>query len=226
DSQRLAGAAGKLLEHAKTEFAGGMIHRVGTGGLVPAIYASGQLPVKNYTTNIFPQFEALSGQTMRAEMEIKPHPCWACGVAHVKMVKVLKGPYAGFEGEEPEYEGLAAWGSQIGNTDQGAAVMLSNLTDRLGLDLNESSWTVGWLIECYEKGIVTRADVDGLDMTWGNTEAVKAVLIKIATREGCGDWLAAGVMRAAAHVRGQAPDLGVSTLKGPSPRSHDHRGPR
>ncbi|MCP4519061.1 MAG: hypothetical protein GY824_28010, partial [Delftia sp.] len=92
--------------------------------------------------------------------------------------------------------------------------------------LNESSWTVGWLIECYEKGIVTQADVDGLDMTWGNAEAVKALLNKIATREGCGDWLAEGVMRASAHVGGQAPDLGVYTLKGASPRSHDHRGAR
>lgn len=226
DAERLSEAAAQLLEHAKTKFAGGLIHQVGTGGLVPGVYASGQLPVKNYTTNIFPQYEAVSGQTLRASLEIRSHPCWACGVAHVKMVKVLEGPYAGFEGEEPEYEGLAGWGPQIGNADLGAAVVLSNLTDRLGLDLNESSWTVGWVMECYERGILGRSDLDGLDMTWGNVQAVEALLHKIARREGCGDWLAEGVMRASAQIGGEAPNLGVYTLKGASPRSHDHRGAR
>ena len=55
-------------------------------------------------------------------------------------MKVTEGPYAGYEGEEPEYEGMAAWGPVIGNTDPGAMVMLSNLTDRLGLDVNEAGW--------------------------------------------------------------------------------------
>jgi aldehyde:ferredoxin oxidoreductase len=223
DAERLADAAARLLRHATTEFAGGLIHEVGTGGLVPGVYASGQLPVKNYTTNIFPEYEAVSGQTLRASLEIRSHPCWACGVAHVKMVKVTEGPYAGFEGEEPEYEALAGWGPQIGNADLGAVVMLSNLSDRLGLDLNEASWTVGWVMECYERDILGRVDLDGLDMTWGNVPAVEALLHKIARREGCGDWLAEGVMRASAHVGGEAPNLGVYTLKGASPRGHDHR---
>jgi aldehyde:ferredoxin oxidoreductase len=223
DPERLSVAAARLLEHATTQFAGGLIHEVGTGGLVPGVYASGQLPVKNYTTNIFPEYEAVSGQTLRADHEIRPHPCWACGVAHVKMVKVLSGPYAGFEGEEPEYEALAGWGPQIGNADLGAVVMLSNLSDRLGLDLNEASWTVGWVMECYERGILGRSDLDGLEMTWGNIPAVEALLHKIARREGCGDWLAEGVMRASAQVGGEAPNLGVYTLKGASPRGHDHR---
>lgn len=224
DAERLNGAAARMLEHATTKFAGGMVHRLGTGGLLPGIYATGQLPVRNYTTSLFPEYEAVSGQVMRSTMEIKTHPCWACGVAHVKMVKVLDGPYAGLEGEEPEYEGLAGWGPQIGNSDLGAVVMLSNLTDRLGLDLNESSWTTGWLMECYEKGIVTRESLDGLEMTWGNIPAVVALLNKIARREGCGDWLAEGVMRASPRLGDDAPAMAVYTLKGASPRSHDHRG--
>ncbi|MGD8902842.1 MAG: aldehyde ferredoxin oxidoreductase C-terminal domain-containing protein [Anaerolineae bacterium] len=223
DDERLSEAAARLLDHAKTEFAGGLIHQFGTGGLVPGVYASGQLPVRNYTTNVFPEYEAVSGQTLRAALEIRAHPCWTCGVAHVKMVKVLEGPYAGLEGEEPEYEALAGWGPQIGNSDLGAVVMLSNLTDRLGLDLNESSWTVGWVMECYDRGLLGRSDLDGLEMTWGNIPAVEALLHKIARREGCGDWLAEGVMRASAKLGGKAPELGVYTLKGASPRGHDHR---
>jgi len=223
DRERLAEAAARLLDHAKNKFAGGLFARYGTGGLIPGVYASGQLPVKNYTTNVFEEADALSGQNLRARHQITPHPCWTCGVAHVKMVKVMEGPYAGVEGEEPEYEGLAGWGSQIGNSDVGAVVMLSNLSDRLGLDLNEASWTVGWVMECYEKGILTQADLDGLSPTWGNIPVVEALLHKIARREGCGSWLAEGVMRAAAHVGGEAPKLGIYTLKGASPRGHDHR---
>jgi aldehyde:ferredoxin oxidoreductase len=78
-------------------------------------------------------------------------------------------------------------------------------------------------MECYEKGLVGRADLDGLDLTWGNVPSVEALLHKIARREGCGDWLAEGVMRASARLGGEAPALGVYTLKGASPRSHDHR---
>jgi aldehyde:ferredoxin oxidoreductase len=102
--------------------------------------------------------------------------------------------------------------------------MLSNLADRLGLDINESSWTISWLMECFEKGLIDEDDIDGIEPRWGDSEAVKALLKKIALREGCGDWLAEGVMRASQRLGGEAPNLGIYTLKGASPRSHDHRG--
>jgi aldehyde:ferredoxin oxidoreductase len=78
-------------------------------------------------------------------------------------------------------------------------------------------------MECCERGILERSDLDGLDMTWGNVPAVEELLHKIARREGCGSWLAEGVMRASARFGGEAPSLGVYTLKGASPRGHDHR---
>jgi len=224
DRDRLAEAAERLFQHASTKFAGGTVYKYGTGGLLPGIHATGMLPVKNYTTSVFPEYEKISGQYLRTHFDIHAHPCWACRVAHVKMVRVTEGPYAGYEGEEPEYECLAAWGSQIGNADPGAVVMLSNLTDRLGLDANESSWVAGWLMECREKGLLSPADLDGLDLAWGDVEGVARLLHKIAWREGCGDWLAEGVMRASQRLGGEAPNLGIYTLKGASPRSHDHRG--
>ncbi len=222
DSPRLSDADDRLFESASKSY-GGLLYRFGTGGSIPRVYASGALPIKNYTSNDFPQYEKISGEYMRTHFEISKHPCWACRVAHVKMVKVTEGPFAGVEGEEPEYECIAAWGPQIGNTDLGAVVMLSNLTDRLGMDVNECGWLVGWVMECYERGLFSRDDLDGLDMTWGNVGAVERLLYKIAKREGCGDWLAEGVMRASARTGGEAPNLGIYTLKGASPRGHDHR---
>jgi aldehyde:ferredoxin oxidoreductase len=92
------------------------------------------------------------------------------------------------------------------------------------MDCNEASWTVGWVMECYDKGLLSRADLDGLDLRWGNVEAVKALLGRMAGREGVGELLAQGVKRASESVGGGAADLAVYTHKGASPRSHDHRG--
>ena len=212
-----------LTEHAKGF---GTVYQWGSGGGFSAIYGVGSLPVKNYTTNIYPEHERMSGQYMRTHFEIRPMPCYMCRIAHVKEVTVTEGPYKGFVGEEPEYEQLAAWGPQIGNTDLGAVVMLTKEVDRLGMDCNEASWTIGWLMECYEKGVFSKKDFDGLDMNWGNVEAVKAMLNKIAKREGIGDLLAEGVMRASRKIGGEAADWAVYSLKGCTPRSHDHRGAR
>jgi aldehyde:ferredoxin oxidoreductase len=218
----------KKKNEAMFEFAKGFgtFYQWGTGGGFSALYGIGCLPVKNYTTNIFPEHERMNGQYMRTHFEIRPMPCYMCRIAHVKEVTVMEGPYKGFVGEEPEYEQLAAWGPQIGNTDLGAVVMLTREVDRLGMDCNEASWTIGWVMECYEKGIFTKKDLDGLDLSWGNVEEVKILLNKIAKREGIGDPLSKGVMRASQKIGGEAADWAIYTLKGCSPRSHDHRGGR
>jgi len=223
DPERLKEKNNAMFQHAKTF---GPFYQWGTGGGFSALYGIGCLPVKNYTTDIFPEHEQMNGQYMRTHFQIRSKPCYQCRVAHVKEVTVTEGPYKGFVGEEPEYECLAAWGPQIGNTDLGAVVMLVREADRLGMDCNEASWTIGWVMECYEKGVFSKKDLDGLDMSWGNVEAVKAMLNKIARREGIGDLLAEGVMRASQKIGGEAAKWAVYTLKGCSPRSHDHRGGR
>jgi aldehyde:ferredoxin oxidoreductase len=150
--------------------------------------------------------------------------CWACPLHHVQHLKIKNGPYGSLEAKDPEYECTASWSSLIGNDDFEAAVMLSDLTDRLGMDSNEAGWTISFVIECFEKGLLTTNDTDGLKMTWGNVGAVKEMLLKMARREGFGDVLAEGVMRAAEKIGGEALNLGVYVKKGHSPRTHDARG--
>ncbi|HET6494429.1 MAG TPA: aldehyde ferredoxin oxidoreductase C-terminal domain-containing protein [Thermoleophilia bacterium] len=220
DGERLKVANLAMFEHAKGF---GHVYQWGTGGGFSAVHEGGRLPVRNYTTSIFPEHERMNGQYMRAHFETRSMPCYKCRFAHVKEVTVTEGPYEGFVGEEPEYEQLAAWGPQIGNTDLGAVVMLTREVDRLGMDCNEASWTVGWVMECYDKGLLSRADLDGLDLRWGNVEAVRDLLGRMAAREGVGELLADGVKRASESVGGEAADLAVYTHKGASPRSHDHR---
>jgi aldehyde:ferredoxin oxidoreductase len=214
--------ASALLQEAKT-IKGGQLYKWGTGGAFSTHAQAGSLPVRNYTTNVFREHEKMNAQYIRGHFEYKDKACWACGVVHTKFMKVTEGPYAGHEGKEPEYECMAAWGPLIGNTDPGAMVMLSDLNDRLGMDVNETGWVISWVMECYEKGILTREDLDGLDMHWGNVEAVKTMLEKISRREGIGDLLAEGVKRASEQIGGESTRLGVYVLKGSTPRGHDHR---
>jgi aldehyde:ferredoxin oxidoreductase len=222
DPEGLKKKNAELFEFAKTF---GTIYEWGSGGGFSSLYAMGALPVKNYTTNIYPEHEKMSGRYMRTHFKLRSVPCYQCRIAHVKEVTVTEGPYTGFVGEEPEYELLAAWGPQIGNTELGAVVMLTKEVDKLGMDCNEGSWVVGWAMECFAKGVFTKKETDGLDLTWGNVEAVKELLMRIARRQGyLGNLLADGVMRASKKVGGEAADWAIYGRKGTAPRGHDHRG--
>jgi aldehyde:ferredoxin oxidoreductase len=200
------------------------IFQFGTSRVYSGAEAGGWLPVKNYTTTRFPEHGNFMGEMYRQKHEMKRHLCFACRSFHCHLMKLTDGPYAGYEGEEPEYEQWSAFGSAIGNTDPGGAMVLSNEVDRLGMDCNEMGWVIGWVMECYEKELLNRDDVDGLQMNWGNIEAARQLMRNIAHRRGFGDILAEGVMRASKKVGGEAARLAVYTNKGNSPRGHDHRG--
>jgi len=196
----------------------------GTANGYSIMHLTGQLPVKNYTTNIFPDHEKFAGQYLRTHFKMKTSTCWACRIAHCRTVEIAEGPYAGFSGEEPEYEGIAAMSSVIGQTDPAAAIVLGNTIDRLGMDINETGYLIGWLMECYEKGYLLKDQLDGIEMNWGNVQSVLRMLDKIAHREGCGNIWAEGIKRSAEKIGGEARDCAVYTQKGSSPRGHDHRG--
>jgi aldehyde:ferredoxin oxidoreductase len=200
------------------------LYQWGTGGGVSGAAIGGWLPVKNYTTAVFPEHEQVNGQFLRTKFKVKNNPCWACRMGCCKLIEVTDGPYTGYKGEEPEYEGLAAFGPQVGVTEAGGVVVLANEADAWGYDINEAGWVVGFAIEAYERGLITREMLGGLELRWGDTEATRALLRKIAYREDFGSVLAEGVKRAAEHLGGEALGMGVYTMKGCSPRSHDHRG--
>jgi len=208
---------------ARTKLETQAIYEQGTSFLLGAYMGIGTVPIKNLTTNVFPNYQKLTGEYYRSRFELKPRPCWRCPLKHCHTIKVTEGAYEGYVGDEPEYELFAGWGPLIGQSDPGAVVMLSDTVDRLGFDSNEASWLIALVIECYENGILTKSDTDGLEMTWGNVESVKKMLHKIAYREGIGNVLAEGVMRAAEQIGGEAPSMGVYVKKGIAPRNHDHR---
>lgn len=221
NSEELRKIAGALYENVK-EFTGtvGGVYRSHQSG-------RGTLPIKNYSTNIWDISEdavnEFSEEYIREHLGSEPNPCWACRLKHSTLMNIPSGPYKGMLVEEPEYEQLAAWGPVIDLREVSAATMLSGVTDRVGLDNNEAGWLVGWVMECYEKGFLNKKDLNGLDMRWGNAEAVRQLLHMIANREGIGDLLAEGVMRASQKIGGEAANCAIYTRKGNTPRGHDHR---
>lgn len=222
DRAGLSDAARALFESVD-RYWGGDFQKWGTLGTYSRYYRSSRLPVRNYMTNIFPEHERFDGRYIRTHFESKPTPCWACRFTHCRTTRVTEGPFKGFVGKEPQYEGITAMSSVIGQLDPGTAVVLADMIDQLGLDINESGWVLGWLMECYEKGLLTKADLDGVEMDWGNVEAVAVMLQKIAHRQGVGDRLAEGVKRAAEYVGGEALNYAIYTQKGATPRGHDDR---
>jgi aldehyde:ferredoxin oxidoreductase len=222
EPERLSQSAKALIEDAMKVDPN--LSKSGTAFAFEIFYPMGALPVRNYTTNIFPEWENFKGSSIRSHFKVKPVPCWACRQTHVGTIEITEGPYKGFQGEEPEYEQLAAMGPVIDQKDPAAAIVLANLVDRLGIDNNEVGYVIAWIMECYEKGFLSKTDLDGIEMNWGDVEATMAMLKKIARRDGCGNLFAEGVKRAAEKIGGAAANCGVYTMKGASVRGHDHRG--
>ncbi len=225
DRDGLKDAANRIIEHVSTDPWASPIFHWGTSLSYAAGALAGWLPVKNLTTNIFPEYERFGGESYRQRYEMKRMPCYSCRSHHLHMMRIPDGPFAGFEGEEPEYEQFASWGSLVGNTDVDAAFVLSNQVDRWGMETNELSWTIAWAIECFEKGIINEQDTDGLKLAWGDMEAITTLAERIAHREGAfADMLAKGVKRAAETLGRGSKALAVYTGRNTSPRTHDHRG--
>jgi len=186
---------------------------------------SGSLPIKNYTTNVWEaepeEVDAFGERHLRDKYQFEREPCWGCRLLHCAMFRIEEGPYAGVV-EEPEYEQMAAWGPVVDVRDVEATMMLSALTDRLGLENNEAGWLTGWVIECLEKGYISKEET-GIDVSWGDVDAIVELLKMISERRGFGDVLAEGVKRASEKVGGEAAKAAIYTMKGNTPRGHDHR---
>jgi aldehyde:ferredoxin oxidoreductase len=229
DREALSDVAQRLHDRIAQSAAGQEgVYRWGTlRGVASGAQGGGWLPVKNYTTNVYnipsEAIETWDGPYLQERYVTGKHNCWACRFQHCTTFTIPDGPHAGYVGEEPEYEQFAAFGPVIGNTDVAAAVYLANECDRLGFENNEMGWVIGLVMECYEKGLLSREQLDGLEMRWGNVDAVHELMVKIAQREGVGDLLAEGVKRAAEQIGGEAINLAIHTAKGNTPRGHDHR---
>jgi aldehyde:ferredoxin oxidoreductase len=153
--------------------------------------------------------------------------CTACGVGCRHFLSNDSSPYGPLRESIPEIEPVMALGSQCGITDTDAVLQASALCDDLGLDALSTGFTIAWAMECYEKGLISPEQADGLDLEFGNAEVLLELIGRIARREGLlGDLLAEGTERAAAEVGRDSWKWAIQArgLEQSSPDSRAHKG--
>lgn len=119
--------------------------------------------------------------------------CYSCPIHCSHFFEVKDGPYKGEKGGGLEAGHLMPFGPQCGNTDLASVFKCLNLANQYGIDTLEAGFMISGAMECYERGIITIKDTDGLALEWGDPEVIIAMLHKISKREGLGDLLAEGV---------------------------------
>ena len=223
--QALFNAADEIAHNLKVDPSTSSLYQFGTLPGVLNLHGIGALPIRNYTTNLWPEgvdkakWEA---KNLRAGFDHRGHQCSACGMHHCHMQVISEGPHKGELVDEPEYEGWSGAGWAIGCTEPQQVSWLNTRIDRACVDVNEFGWLCGWVMECQEKGYLTEEDL-GFRLEWGDAEGANRLLQMISRREGLGDLLAEGVKRASEKIGGEAADCAIYTMKGDSPRGHDHR---
>jgi aldehyde:ferredoxin oxidoreductase len=200
------------------------LRKYGTNAAMAAIYQAGDVPIKNFSQGKWDEgFDKLSGPAIAEAIVIDPSACKFCPVGCGRMIREIKeGPFKGFTGPGPEYETIAAFGPLCMNDNVGAIAKANDLCNRYGLDSISAGATIAFAMECFERGIITKKDADGLELTWGNYQAMLALLEKMGKRQGIGDLLADGSKQAAGRL-GEGSEEFAIHVKGLELPLHDPR---
>jgi aldehyde:ferredoxin oxidoreductase len=172
----------------------------------------GVLATRNFRSPRFEGVAAIDGLNMDKYVGSR-HSCRGCPVGCKARVSVTDGPYAGLEGERPDFEPIVAWGSKVGVDDPGAVLHLHDMCNRLGLDSVSAGATVAFAIELFESGVLGLEDTGGLRLGWGQVEAMERLVRDMGEGRGFGGMLAGGV-RYAARIIGRNAEAFAYHVKG------------
>lgn len=182
----------------------------------------GVYPTKNFRFGEMDGYQQLSPEAYM-ERRVDEFGCYGCPARCGKKHLVPFGAYAGIESEGPEYESIWAFSGPIDSNNIDATIAADRLCDALGLDTISTGNCIGFAYELYEKGILTKADTDGLELDYGNHSAMIELIKKISCREGFGNILAEGALRAARHI-GKGAEAYAMHVKGLELPGYEPRG--
>ena len=197
--------------------------KYGTPIWVAPVNKAALLPTRNFRTGVFEKAENISGETMRDKIVVKDGTCYNCIIQCWKYTHVESGKYKVDELAGPEYESIALLGSDCGVGSIEAVAHASMLCDDLGLDTISTGNSIAFAMECYERGLLTADDTDGLELKFGNADAEIEMVKKIAYRKGLGNLLAEGVRRASKKI-GDGSERFAMHVKGLEIPGYDPRG--
>jgi aldehyde:ferredoxin oxidoreductase len=197
----------------------------GTSGILTVCAESDDAPTKNWdgiAVIDLPEYKQIGGDPV-VERQEKRYGCWRCPVGCGGHMKAGTEEYEYEKGaHKPEYETLAMFGTDCLNANVDSIIKANDICNRYGLDTISAGASMAFAIECFEKGIITSSDTDGLEMTWGNHRALIAMLEKLARREGLGHILADGVKIAAERI-GKGAEKYAMHIQGQEIPAHDPR---
>ncbi len=173
---------------------------LGTVANVSVFNRLGALPSLNFRQSTFDGAGAVSGETLHESHHVKNAHCANCTIG-CEQILATNDDLPRVSGRM-EYESSFALGPLVGVADANAVIRAARLCDESGIDTISAGGTVSWAMECFERGILTEKDTGGLDLRFGNAEALTAALRMIVERRGLGDLLAEGSRRAASRVGG------------------------
>jgi aldehyde:ferredoxin oxidoreductase len=220
----------------------------GTCGITEGSVFGGVAPLKNWLLageQAFPDVRKISDGNNVIKFQVKRYGCANCPIACGGIFSVSEGPYPIAEVHKPEYETIVGFGTMCMNADLLSIIKMNDMCNRSGLDTISAGTVMAFAMECFEHGIITKSDTDGIELTWGNSEGMIAMLERMIRREGIGDLLADGVKIAAKkigrgaeqyaiHVGGQEPGFhnplkfpgrGTGFVCDPTPGRHTAAGP-
>jgi aldehyde:ferredoxin oxidoreductase len=167
-----------------------LLSREGTANILDIINVMGALPTRNFQRGQFENAASLSGSAFAENHWVKDYACFGCPIACGKYTRPLEdGKFI----EGPEYETIYAFGPNCAIGERQTVIHLNWLCDEYGLDTISAGGVVGLVMELFERGILSAADLDGIEPRFGDPSAALALVEKMAKVEGCGLWLAQGV---------------------------------
>jgi aldehyde:ferredoxin oxidoreductase len=212
----------KLYRENKEKFLGlkGFVE-VGTPFLVKPINAVGGLGTHNWQTESWDKADNISGDRLVADHSLRIWACYACSLGGcTRVVRSNRDPAVVTEG--PEYETLFALGSNCGVDDLDKIIETDRLCDDYGIDTISFGGAIGFVMECFQRGLLTEQDSGGIDFCFGNGDALIAAVHLVGVQEGFGKFLGQGVKAMAAQI-GQNAERFACHIRGLEPPGHSAR---
>lgn len=195
----------------------------GTGADMVTLMKKGILPVNNWQSAVFPTVEKICPSTNAEEYPREPVSCGPyCPAPCSHIARIKSGPYKGATTDGPEYETYYAMGSNCGVDRLDAIVDAEEICDHYGLDTMSVGVSISFAMECFERGLITSRDTDGLDLRFGNHEAMVEMTRRIAEGEGLGKLLGQGTREASRQIPGSQ-DFAIN-VKGMELGGYECRG--
>ncbi len=198
-------------------------HEAGTGFDMDAYDATGDLAVRNWKGGPFPEAKQINGFAIKNQYGVGMEGCYACPMRCKKKVKVNSGKYTvdpAYGG--PEYEGLGSFGSNCGVSDLPAVLKANEICNAYAIDVISTGGVISFAMECFEKGLITLEDTGGIELKFGNAEALVKCVDMIAKLEGFGKVLAEGTASLAKKIGRNSEDFAIQ-VKGVDPGQHEPR---